>query len=96
MQGAVRNKRVKVALHRLGNAAMSTRSQVLIAIAAAVVALASPLGVAGILLLAGGVGLWLFHSRRLGVWVLGSVAVRLSTSRVNTTAAAGAPPITEA
>ena len=26
----------------------------------------------------------------------GSVAVRLSTSRVNTTAAAGAPPITEA
>src|SRR5437660_12548829 len=63
-----------VAVYRLGKAAMNTRSQVSIAIAAAVVALASPLGVAGILLLAGGVGLWLFHSRKLGAAVLASLA----------------------
>src|SRR5881296_1824442 len=44
-----------VAVYRLGKAAMSTRSQALIAIAAAVATLAGPLGVAGILLLAGGV-----------------------------------------
>src|SRR5712691_12582440 len=67
-----------VAVYRLGRAAMNTRSQVLIAIAAAVATLASPLGVAGILLLAGGVGLWLFHSRKLGVTVLVSLAACLA------------------
>src|SRR5882724_9217008 len=67
-----------VAVYRLGKAAMSTRSQVLIAVAAAVAALASPLGVAGILLLAGGVGLWLFHSKKLGVTVLVSLAACLA------------------
>src|SRR5438094_4455017 len=67
-----------VAVYRLGNAAMSTRSQVLIAIAAAVVALVSPLGVAGILLLVGGVGLWLFHSRQLGAADLASLAACLA------------------
>jgi chromate transporter len=36
----------------------------------AVAALATPLGIVSILLLAGGVGLWLFHSRKLGVAVL--------------------------
>src|SRR5437899_6917169 len=61
----------------LGKAAMNTRSQVSIAIAAAVAALASPVGVAGILLLAGGVGLWLFHSRKLGTTVLVSLAACL-------------------
>jgi len=71
-----------VAVYRLGNAAMSTRSQVLIAIAAAVVALASPLGVAGILLLAGGVGLWLFHSRKLGAAVLASLAACLAVVHI--------------
>jgi chromate transporter len=67
-----------VAVYRLGKAAMNTRSQVAIAVAAAVAALASPLGVAGILLLAGGVGLWLFHSRQLGVTVLVSLAACLA------------------
>jgi chromate transporter len=67
-----------VAVYRLGRAAMNTRSQLAMAVAAAVAALASPLGVAGILLLAGGVGLWLFHSRKLGVTVLVSLAACLA------------------
>ena len=67
-----------VAVYRLSKAAMSSRSQTLIALAAAVAALAGPVGVAGILLLAGGVGLWLFHSRRLGVPVLVSLAACLA------------------
>src|SRR6059036_2936803 len=71
-----------VAVYRLGKAAMSARSQVLIATAAAVAALTSPLGVAGILLLAGGVGLWLFHSRKLGVTVLVSLAASLSVVHI--------------
>ena len=89
-----------VAVYRLGKAAMSTRSQALIAIAAAVAALASPLGVAAILLLAGGVGIWLFHSRKLGVPVLVSLAACLavvhivsgSTSVPGVVAAPGDPP----
>src|SRR5882724_4909361 len=52
-----------VAVYRLGKAAMSSRAQVLIGLAAAGAALAGPVGVAGILLLAGAVGLWLYHSR---------------------------------
>src|SRR5881296_2466372 len=71
-----------VAVYRLGKAAMSTRSQALIAIAAGVAALAGPLGVAGILLLAGGVGLWLFRSRKLGVTVLVSLAACLAVVHI--------------
>ena len=71
-----------VAVYRLGKAAMSSRAQVLIALAAAVAALAGPVGVAGILLLAGGVGLWLFHSRRLGVPVLVSLAACLAVAHL--------------
>src|SRR5207249_161069 len=71
-----------VAVYRLGKAAMNTRSQVSIAIAAAVAALASPVGVAGILLLAGGVGLWLFHSRKLGATVLVSLAACLAVLHI--------------
>src|SRR5947199_3950824 len=69
-----------VAVYRLGKAAMNTRSQVSIAIAAAVAALASPVGVARILLLAGGVGLWLFHSSKLGATVLVSLPACLAVS----------------
>src|SRR5437899_2423646 len=71
-----------VAVYRLGKAAMSTRAQALIAIAAAVATLASPLGVAGVLLLAGGVGLWLFHSRKLGVTVLVPLAACLAVVHI--------------
>jgi chromate transporter len=67
-----------VAVYRLGKAALNSSAQSLIAIGAAVAGSAGPLGVAGILLLAGGVGLWLYHSRNLGAIALVSVAVGLA------------------
>jgi len=73
-----------VAVHRLGKAAMSSRAQVLIGLAAAGAALAGPVGVASILLLAGAVGLWLYHSRRLGVTVLMSLAACLAVVHIVT------------
>jgi chromate transporter len=66
-----------VAVYRLGKVAVGTASQVFLAIAAAIAAAWSPLGIAAILLLAGGAGLWLFHSRRLGVIVLLTLAAAL-------------------
>jgi len=66
-----------VAVYRLGKVAVGTLSQVLVAIAAAAAAAWSPLGIAAILLLAGGAGLWLFHSRRLGAIVLVALAATL-------------------
>jgi chromate transporter len=71
-----------VAVYRLGKAALNSSAPVLIAIAAAVAGFAGPLGVAGILLLAGGVGLWLYHSRKLGAIALVSVAVGLAAVHV--------------
>jgi chromate transporter len=59
-----------VAVYRLGKAAVTTITQALLAIVAAVAVIFSPLGIAAILLLAGGMGLLLFHSRRLGATVL--------------------------
>jgi chromate transporter len=66
-----------IAVYRLAKVALDSRAQVLIAVAAAAAAFAGPLGVAGILLVAGGVGLWLYHSRTLGVVALVSLAVGL-------------------
>src|SRR5439155_25869394 len=64
-----------VAVCRLGRSAVSTVSQVVIAVAAAA-AIGSPLGIAVILVLSGGAGLLLFHSRRPGViLVVASAAV---------------------
>jgi chromate transporter len=71
-----------VAVYRLGQVALGTREQVVIAIAAAAAAFAGPVGVAGILLLAGGVGLWLYHSRTLGVIALVSLSVGLLVTHV--------------
>jgi len=71
-----------VAIYRLGKVAMSTRSQIVIAVAAATAALTTPLGVAWILLLAGGAGLWLFHSRRWGTAALAALAVGLAVVHV--------------
>src|SRR6266571_4415246 len=59
-----------VAVCRLGRSAVSTVSQALIAVAAAAAAIGSPLGIAAILVLSGGAGLLLFHSRRPGVIVV--------------------------
>jgi chromate transporter len=58
------------ALFRLGRSALRSRTHVLIAASAAAAALLSPLGAAAILLLAGSVGLLLFHDKRLGTIVL--------------------------
>jgi chromate transporter len=71
-----------MAVYRLGTSALRARPHRLIALAAALAALASPLGTVAILLLAGAVGLLLFYSRRLGAVVLlalvvGIVAVAL-------------------
>ena len=58
------------AVFRLGKSALRSRTHALIAAGAAVAALQSPLGAAAILILAGGVGVLLFHGRRAGVLVL--------------------------
>jgi chromate transporter len=69
-----------VAVYRLGRSTASTVPQAVIGVAAAGALLASPLGVAVILLLAGAVGLFLFHSKRLGAIALGSLAAVLAVA----------------
>ena len=66
-----------VAVYRLGTNALRTRTHTLIAVAAGVAALLSPLGAAAILLLCGGFGLLLFYSRRAGAIVLALLALGL-------------------
>lgn len=66
-----------VAVYRLGQSAVRTCTHVMIALAAAAALLLSPLGMAAILVLAGGVGLLLFHSTRVGVVVLVILAAGL-------------------
>lgn len=63
-----------VAVYRLGRNAVTGLAQILIALAAAVAVFASPLGLAVVLALAGGCGIFLFHSRKLGVAVLATLA----------------------
>ncbi len=55
-----------LAVYRLGRSAASSVSQAIIAVLAAAASIATPLGIAGILVLAGGAGVLLFHSRRAG------------------------------
>jgi chromate transporter len=59
-----------VAVYRLSRSTATTIPQIMIAIAAAAASAFSPLGIAGILTLAAGVGIWLFHSPRVGAVVL--------------------------
>jgi chromate transporter len=66
------------ALFRLGKSALQSRTHGLIAAAAAMTAAVSPLGPAAILLLAGGVGLFLFHSKRAGAIALIAVIAVLT------------------
>ena len=66
-----------VAVYRLGRTALGTRSQVVLAVAAAGAALWSPLGIAAILLVAGGAGLWLFHSRKVGATTIAVLLLAL-------------------
>lgn len=60
-----------VAVYRLGRSAAATIPQMVIALAAALTAGLSPLGIVPILALAGGVGLFLFHSRKVAAIVIG-------------------------
>jgi chromate transporter len=66
------------ALVRLGRSALRSWPHRLIALGAAVAVLLGPLGAAAILLLAGGVGLFLFHHKRLGTLVLAGIAIVLA------------------
>ena len=59
-----------VAAYRLGRSTVTTVPQLLIAITAAAAAAWSPLGIAVILALASGVGIWLLHARRVGAVLL--------------------------
>jgi chromate transporter len=67
-----------MAIYRLGRSAASTLSQAVIAVAAALAVLATPLGIAPILVLAGAAGLLLFHSRRPRVIGAALVAIALA------------------
>ena len=71
-----------VAVYRLGRNVMNARPAVVIGVAAAGLAMAGPLGVAAILLLAGGVGLWLFHSRKLGIAATAAIVACLAVVHV--------------
>ena len=87
-----------VAVYRLGTNALRTRTHALIAVAAGVAALLSPLGAAVILLLCGGLGLFLFYSKRAGAIVLVAlsavvlVASTIAWSPITAAATAGQAP----
>ena len=59
-----------VAVYRLAKTAAATTPQLIIAVAAAVVSAFTPLGIVQILGLAGGIGVLLFHSRKLGASII--------------------------
>ena len=70
------------AVFRLGKSALRSRTHALIAAGAAVAALQSPLGAAAILILAGGVGVLLFYSRRAGLVVLSTLTLAIALVRL--------------
>ena len=71
-----------IAVYRLGRATVKARSQAILVVAAAAAILAGPLGVAAILLLAGGAGIWLFYSRKVGGVVLAALAACLTVAHI--------------
>src|SRR5438309_4439960 len=66
-----------VAVYPLGRSSVSTFSQALVAVAAAAAVIFSPIGIAATLLLAGGTGILLFHSTKLGATVLAALTAVL-------------------
>lgn len=66
-----------VAVYRLGKNAISGPVQVLIALAAAAAIMSGQFGIATVLAIAGSLGIFLFHSRRLGLYALATLAVLL-------------------
>jgi chromate transporter len=71
-----------VAVYRLGGNALKSKTHIAIAVAAAAAALFAPVATVWILLVAGGVGLFLFYSRRVGALVVVSVALALVAARL--------------
>ena len=71
-----------VAVYRLGKAGVRTRTHVAIAIASAALLTFAPIGIAGVLLLAGCIGVAVFHSRKWGLIGLGVMAVLIGTTHV--------------
>jgi len=71
-----------VAVVRLGANALRSLPHRLIAVGAALAVLAGPLGAVPVLLLAAGVGLFLFHSRRGGALVLAALVAAVIVVRV--------------
>jgi chromate transporter len=80
------------ALFRLGKSALHSWVHGLIAAAAAVTAVLSPLGPAAILLLAGGVGLLVFHNKRAGAFVVVIVMAVLAFATVLSSPLAASTP----
>ena len=70
-----------VAAYRLGNSTVCTIRQTIIAIVGIAALIWSSLGIAAILLLAGGAGLLLFHSKKIGAAVLVLLTALLSILR---------------
>jgi chromate transporter len=71
-----------VAVYRLGGNALRSRTHIVLAVGAAAAALFAPIATVWILLFAGGLGLFLFYSRRVGLILLLGVALALIASRV--------------
>lgn len=63
-----------VAVMRLGKTMLATTPQRCIGACAVLLAAFSPLGIVQVLALAGGVGVWMFHSRKAGLAALGAIA----------------------
>ncbi len=66
------------ALFRLGRSGLRSRIQAVIAVGAAITALWSPLGPVPILLLSAGIGLFLFHGKRVGSIALVGLVIALA------------------
>ncbi|HEY3100145.1 MAG TPA: chromate efflux transporter [Methylomirabilota bacterium] len=81
------------AVFRLGKSALRSWPHALIATGAAVAALLSPFGAAAILIVAGGVGVLLFYSRRAGVLVLSVVMLAIALVRLVPWSLLGAPTV---
>lgn len=88
-----------VAVYRLGRNAITGPAQVLIALATAAAVAVGPFGLVVVLALAGGLGIFLFHSRKLGAsvlailtaaWLLWSFAVWPQLAAPATTTGTGA------
>lgn len=75
-----------VAVYRLAKSVITTIVQLIIAVAAAVVFGQNALGAVELMAIAGGIGLWMFHSRRLGGIALGIVIATIAVAHLASSA----------